>query len=152
MGYECKGVIHFIGEVEEVGQNGFKKRVLVLNTEGEYPKYPVFEFVQAKTAELDYVKVGQQANVSFNLEGSGKEYNGRYYGSLRGWKIQSSNETAAPAAPTSAAPDPLADEPAAAPESKAAKATEPKAAPKKAAPAAPAAIDGLDDDDDDLPF
>jgi len=145
--FECQGVIHHIGETEEVGERGFKKRIIVLNTGGEFPQYPVFEFVQARTAELDYVKVGQQATISFNLQGSGKPYNDRYYGSLRGWRIKSTTEAAPPPPPEPTAPDPLAEEP---------KAEEPKAAakPKEEKPAEtkPKASAALDDEEDDLPF
>ena len=124
------GQVHFVGEVEEFGTNGFRKRLLVLAREvnTDWPQYVPFEFVQKNCEKLDTVIVGQQATVSFNLRGN--ENNGRFYPSLQGWKI----DVAEMAGPPQQAPPPPAP---------------PVAAPAPVAEAQPTA--GLPEDDD-LPF
>jgi single-strand DNA-binding protein len=123
---EITGKIIVIGETETVGTKGFQKRLLVVETDD--PKYPQkipLEFVKDKTEVLDNFSVGQQVTVSFNLRGN--EYNGRYYLSAQGWKIEGgTGGSAKPAAQKTAG----------------------KTAPKQAAKAAPAAAAS----DDDAPW
>lgn len=73
-------------------------------TEGEYPKPIGFEiFGQEKVDKfLQYNKVGDEAEVSFNLES--RLYNGRVYTTARAWKVWNSATTA------SAAPAPQGNE------------------------------------------
>jgi hypothetical protein len=63
----------------------FSKRVMVIDEGGEYPSPIPVEFINAKTALLDNLAVGQEVTVSVNLRGS--EYKGRYYASITGWKF-----------------------------------------------------------------
>ena len=111
---DVSGKIIVIGETETVGAKGFQKRLLVVETDD--PKFaqkiPV-EFVKDKTEVLDNFSVGQQVTVQFNLRGN--EYNGRYYVSLQGWKIEfdgaakpAAKPAARPAASTAAKPAPRA--------------------------------------------
>ena len=73
-------------------------------TEGQYPKTIGFEvFGQEKVDKfLQYNKVGDEVEVSFNLES--REYNGKVYTTARAWKIWNTQTTA------SAAPAPVAEE------------------------------------------
>jgi hypothetical protein len=80
------GKVILIGNTEEVGQNGFTKRMLVVETDEQYSQKIAIDFVKDKTSILDSYKIGDAVNVSINLRGS--EYNGRYFVNLQGWRIQ----------------------------------------------------------------
>ena len=93
---EITGKIKLIGETETVGSAGtFKKRLIVISTEEQYPQHVPIDFVQDKTSVLDKYKVGEEVKVSVNVRGN--EYNGKYYVSLNGWKIERLSQ--APAIP-----------------------------------------------------
>ena len=84
---EITGKIKLIGETETVGSAGtFKKRLIVISTEEQYPQHVPIDFVQDKTSVLDKYQVGEEVKVSVNVRGN--EYNGKYYVSLNGWKIE----------------------------------------------------------------
>ena len=85
---EVKGKVKVVNATEEVGTKGFKKRLLVVETEETYQQSIPVEFVQDKCNLLDSIQVGQDVTVQINLRGS--EYNGRYYVQLQGWKIEAS--------------------------------------------------------------
>lgn len=83
---EVVGKIHFIGETETVGSAGtFKKRLVVVETDEQYPQKIPVDFVQDKTALLDPFIIGEPVSIGINIRGN--EYNGKYYVSLNGWKI-----------------------------------------------------------------
>jgi len=82
---EVVGEIIVIGPTETIGAKGFKKRLLVVKTDGQYPQTIPIEFVQDKCSLLDLFQLGQNVSVSINLQGS--EWNGKYYCNLQGWKI-----------------------------------------------------------------
>lgn len=84
-----KGKVILVGEVETVGAAGFRKRLLVVETEEQYKQKLPIEFVQDKVSLLDNISEGQDVDVSINLRGS--EYNGRYYAQISGWKIAVEN-------------------------------------------------------------
>ena len=93
---EISGKVKVIGETEVVGSAGtFKKRTIVVSTEEQYVQHVPIDFVQDKTSILDNFAVGQQVKVSVNVRGN--EYNGKYYVSLNGWKIEKLSQ--APAIP-----------------------------------------------------
>lgn len=83
---EISGKVIVIGNTETVGQNGFTKRMLVVETAEQYPQKIAIDFVKDKTSVLDNYKVNDSVNVSVNVRGS--EYNGRYFVNLQGWKIE----------------------------------------------------------------
>lgn len=83
---EVTGKIIHIGETETVGSAGtFKKRLVLVETNEQYPQKIPVDFVQDKTALLDAFMIGSDVVVSVNVRGN--EYNGKYYVSLNGWKI-----------------------------------------------------------------
>jgi hypothetical protein len=82
---EVSGKIKLVNATEEVGAKGFKKRLVVVETQETYPQLIPIEFVQDKCSLLDGLQIGQDVTVHINLRGS--EYNGRYYVQLQGWKI-----------------------------------------------------------------
>lgn len=83
---EVTGKIIHIGETETFGSAGtFKKRLVVVETNEQYPQKIPVDFVQDKTTMLDAFMIGSDVVVSVNVRGN--EYNGKYYVSLNGWKI-----------------------------------------------------------------
>jgi single-stranded DNA-binding protein len=94
MAYDLTGKVKLIQDAQTFG-SGFTKREMVVTVEdGKYPQEINLEFVQDKVSLLDSVQVGQEVTVTFDIRG--REYNGRYFNNLQGWKIQSG--AAAPAA------------------------------------------------------
>jgi len=81
-----KGNIHLIGTTEEVGSNGFTKRLVVIETQEQYKQTIPIYFVKDKISILDNYEVGDTVDVSVNVRGN--EYNGKYYVNLQGWKIE----------------------------------------------------------------
>ena len=95
---EVIGTIKVIGAEETVGSAGtFKKRLVVVQTDEQYPQSIPVDFVQDKCSVLDKYAVGDKVKVSVNVRGN--EYNGKYYVSLNGWKIEKT-ATVEVAAPT----------------------------------------------------
>jgi hypothetical protein len=82
---QVEGKVAHIGQTEIVGANGFTKRLLVVDTGAQYDALTPIEFKKDKVALLDNLKVGQTVKVSINL--GGREYSGKYYPSITGWKI-----------------------------------------------------------------
>ena len=76
--------------------------MVVVVEDGKYPQEINLEFVQDKVSLLDNVQVGQEVTVTFDIRG--REYNGRYFNNLQGWKIQ-----AGESAPAAADKPPVAD-------------------------------------------
>jgi single-strand DNA-binding protein len=94
MAYDLTGKVKLIQDAQTFG-SGFTKREMVVTVEdGKYPQEINLEFVQDKVSLLDNVQVGQEVTVTFDIRG--REYNGRYFNNLQGWKIQAG--AAAPAA------------------------------------------------------
>lgn len=89
MTYELEGSIKLIGDTASYGSKGFTKREIVVTTADRFPQDIKFEFVKDKTELLDKFRVGQQVKIAFDIRGS--EYNGKYYVSLTGWKIDNSD-------------------------------------------------------------
>ena len=83
---EVSGKVVVIGQTESVGQNGFTKRLVVVETNEQYPQKLPIDFVKDKTTLLDNISVGQDVKVYINLRGS--ENNGRWYSQIQGWKIE----------------------------------------------------------------
>ena len=88
---EVQGKIKMIDETKTYGNNGFRKRELVVTTEEQYPQHIMIEFVQDKTDLLNNFKVGQNVKVSINLRG--REWvnphgETKYFNSIRGWRIE----------------------------------------------------------------
>jgi len=84
---EVQGTIHLIGETEEFGNNGFTKRIIVIETQDQYPQKLPIDFVKDNTKLLDKFQEGQEVKISINFRGN--EHNGKYYVNLQGWKIES---------------------------------------------------------------
>lgn len=83
---EVSGRVISVGQTESVGQNGFTKRLLVIETNEQYPQKLPIDFVKDKTSLLDQIKINQEVKIQINLRGS--EHNGRWYAQIQGWKIE----------------------------------------------------------------
>lgn len=86
----------------------WKMQSFVLEVPGQYPRRMVFEvFGEDKLTQWN-IQEGQDLKVSFDIDAH--EYNGRWYNSVRAWKVEPATGdaaapvTAAPAAPTAEAP------------------------------------------------
>ena len=93
-----KGTIYKIGETETITEK-FKKRELVLKTDGEYPQHVPIQFVQAKCDMLDKYSVGNTIEVNYNLRGrlyTDKAGVEKCFGSVEGWKISTIEGGVAP--------------------------------------------------------
>jgi len=92
MAYELSGKIKLIQDPKTF-DSGFSKREMVVVVEdGKYPQEINLEFVQDKIALLDNLQPGQEVTVSFDIRG--REYNGRYFNNLQGWKVVVQDESA----------------------------------------------------------
>lgn len=85
--------------------NQWRKKEYVLETQDTYPKKVHFDFFGDR-AEQFKLHVGQLVRLSFDIES--REYNGRWYTSIRGWRAEEVAEGAATAAAPVAAADPFA--------------------------------------------
>ncbi|WP_370477701.1 DUF3127 domain-containing protein [Tamlana flava] len=88
---EVQGRIKVIGETQTFGNNGFRKREIVVTTEEQYPQHIMVEFVQDKTDLLDNYQVGQQVKISINLRGRewvNPQGETKYFNSIQGWRIE----------------------------------------------------------------
>jgi hypothetical protein len=82
---QIEGTVRHVGQTESVGSNGFQKRLIVVETADKYDNLCPIEFKKDKCALLDQVTVGQRVTVDVNI--GGREYNGRYFPSITGWKV-----------------------------------------------------------------
>lgn len=67
---KVSGKVHFIDETKTFGQNGFRKRVVVLEQDnGRFTNYVPIEFIQDSCDSVDSLKVGDEAEITFQLSG-----------------------------------------------------------------------------------
>lgn len=85
--------------------NPWKKREYVLETQENYPRKVFFDFF-GERADQYPLNVGETVKLSFDIES--REYQGRWFTSIRGWKAEKVDPNAAAAAastqPAAAAP------------------------------------------------
>ena len=96
-------IIQVLPAQEGVGRNGNPWRVqpYVLETLDQYPRKVHFEVFGEDRIKQNPCDVDQLVTVSFDIES--REFNGRWYTSIRAWRIQQGDTTQA-AAPVAAAP------------------------------------------------
>lgn len=88
---EVQGKVKMVGETQTFGNNGFRKREIVVTTEEQYPQHIMVEFVQDKTDLLNNFNVGQEVKVSINLRGrewTNPQGEVKYFNSIQGWRIE----------------------------------------------------------------
>ena len=107
---EVQGKIKMIGETKTFGNNGFRKKEVVVTTEEQYPQHIMVEFVQDKTDLLNNFSVGQPVKIGINLRGRewvNPQGETKYFNSIQGWRIENlTSETTGNNAP----PVPPADQ------------------------------------------
>lgn len=104
---EIKGkIINVLPEISGVSKSGnsWKKREYVLETMDNFPKKVHFDLF-GERADQYPLTAGEVVTLSFDIES--REYNGRWYTSIRGWKVDKEN-AAAPAQTTGGIPAPPA--------------------------------------------
>lgn len=113
---EVQGRIKMIGETQTFGNNGFRKREVVVTTEEQYPQHIMVEFVQDKTDLLNNYKEGQQVKISINLRGRewvNPQGETKYFNSIQGWRIEAlqtaSGDSSLPPVPPMDAFEPAGD-------------------------------------------
>ena len=90
---EVTGTIKKIDETKTFGNNGFRKREMVITTNEQYPQFLMIEFIQDKCDLLNNYNVGDQVKISINLRGRewiNPEGEAKYFNSIQGWRIENS--------------------------------------------------------------
>lgn len=97
-------VIQVLPVQEGVGRNGnpWKLQGYVLETIENYPRKVHFEVFGEDKIKNNPCDIDQIVTVSFDIES--REFNGRWYTSIRAWKIQQGDMTQAGVAPAAAVP------------------------------------------------
>jgi hypothetical protein len=94
--FEFTGTVLSVSKTETVGEKDFKKRTIVLTDDkAKYYQEIPFDFVQDNVGKLDAVSVGDKVTVSFNLRS--RLWNGKWYVTLYGWRIEKIVSEQAPA-------------------------------------------------------
>jgi len=93
-------IIHVLPPQSGTSQAGnqWKKQEYVLETEDAYPKKICFDFFGDRVDQFP-LKLGDRIRLSFDIES--REYNGRWYTNIRGWKSEPADaqQMQQPAAP-----------------------------------------------------
>ena len=88
---EVQGKIKLLGEIKTYGDNGFRKREVVITTQEQYPQHLLIEFIQDRCELLDSFNVGENVKISINLRGrewENPEGEIKYFNSIQGWRIE----------------------------------------------------------------
>lgn len=88
---EVTGKIKVLGDIKTFGDNGFRKREVVVTTEEQYPQDLLIEFIQDKCDILNSYNVGENVKIDINLRG--REWESpqgeiKYFNSIQGWRIE----------------------------------------------------------------
>lgn len=106
---EIQGIVDCVKDVQEV--KGFVKRELWLTTDpgGKYPQKLVIEFLgDEATRRLDNVAEGDEVVVDCALRG--REWNGRRFVNIVGWRITCNSATRCDPDAATMPPQPEAEE------------------------------------------
>ena len=99
---ELLGKIKLIGDIKTYGDNGFRKRELVLTTEEQYPQHILIEFIQNNCELLDNYSIGQTVRIGINIRGrewESPDQGIKYFNSIQGWRIESLDDQFMDSAP-----------------------------------------------------
>ena len=89
---EVSGKIKWLDDIKTYGNNGFRKREVVITTEEQYPQHILVEFIQDKCDLLDAFQMGQNVKIGINLRGRewvNPQGETKYFNSIQGWRIES---------------------------------------------------------------
>lgn len=105
-------IIHVLptqGGVSKTSGKEWKLQAYVLETQEQYPRKVHFEVFGEDRIKANPCQVDDLVTVSFDIES--REFNGKWYTSIRAWKIQQGIvETAAPATTPTPVVAPTAEE------------------------------------------
>ena len=93
---QVTGSIKMVGTTQTFGDNGFRKRELVITTDEQYPQMILIEFIQDKCDLLDSYVEGQNVIVSINLKGRewiNPQGEAKYFNSIGGWRIEKAEQS-----------------------------------------------------------
>jgi len=99
---ELLGKIKLIGDIKTYGDNGFRKRELVITTEEQYPQHILIEFIQNNCELLDNFNLGQTVRIGINIRGrewESPDQGIKYFNSIQGWRIESLDDQVMDSAP-----------------------------------------------------
>jgi len=88
---EVSGKIKWLDETKTYGNNGFRKREVVVTTEEQYPQHILVEFIQDKCDLLNAFQMGQNVKIGINLRGRewvNPQGETKYFNSIQGWRIE----------------------------------------------------------------
>ena len=94
---EVSGKIKWLDETKTYGNNGFRKREVVVTTEEQYPQHILVEFVQDKCDLLNNFQLGQNVKIAINLRGRewvNPQGETKYFNSVQGWRIEAAGAAA----------------------------------------------------------
>jgi len=97
---ELEGKVKLVGETKTFGNNGFRKRELVITTDEQYPQHILVEFVQDKCDLLNNCGVGQDVKIGINIRGrewTNPQGEVKYFNSIQGWRIETLQQQASAA-------------------------------------------------------
>ncbi|MCR5180739.1 MAG: DUF3127 domain-containing protein [Bacteroidaceae bacterium] len=123
------------GGVSQRTGTEWKVATYVIETIEQYPRKCAFEVFGAERIQQMNIQAGQMLTVSFDIDAH--DYQGRWYNTIRAWRVLPFDPNAAPAAPAASAVPGVASQP---------------DAPFPASSAAPAPAPSLGDGTDELPF
>lgn len=86
MSYEYTGTVKKIGEVQTFPSGFSKREIVVTSEEDRYPQDVSFEFLKEKADLLNPISEADRVKITFDI--GGREYNGRYFNNLKGWRIE----------------------------------------------------------------
>jgi len=112
---EIEGKVKLVGETQTFGNNGFRKRELVITTDEQYPQHIMLEFVQDKCDLLNSYAVGQDVKVGINIRGrewTNPQGEVKYFNAIQGWRIEAKQQQQSQAAGMPPVPPMQAFEPA----------------------------------------
>lgn len=95
---EIQGKIKMLDETKTFGNNGFRKREVVITTDEQYPQHILVEFVQDKCDLLNNFALEQAVKISINIRGRewvNPQGETRYFNSIQGWRIENLQPAAA---------------------------------------------------------
>ena len=107
MAYEMTGTVQLVKDTQTF-PSGFQKRELVIqNEEDRFPSPIMLSFTKERISLLDGLAAGERVKVSFDIRG--REYNGRHFVDLNGFRLERLDLAGSEAPPEDMPP--AADEP-----------------------------------------
>jgi hypothetical protein len=82
---QIKGKITKLLPTEYVGSNNTAKRLVIIETEGQYPKMVALTLWK----DVANTQLNEGETRTFNIDIDSREYNGKWYNDIKAWKIES---------------------------------------------------------------